>query len=1134
DITADTLFNGGEIAGVNALQLTLAERLTNQGELYGATLGLSATDLFNQGELSGDDLHLTLQETVHNSGLISGSQRVQLEADQVEQSGSLESRQLQVQANALDNQGTMLGVDELTLAINTTARNSGKWLSQGDSTLTARQLENTGQWQAKTLTLTADDVQNAGQLLGLSSLTMTAKNRLTNTKTGTLLTQGQAVLNAAEASNDGEWQADSLTLEAQTLNNRGHIQSDTSLTVTLENGDVDNQGTLWSKRADIAARTLTNAGEITGVNGLQLTLDDALTNQGALSSYQLIAQADRLDNRGKINGLDQLGITVNQNLNNTGTLYGAAVTLNANDLTNDGTLTGIDSLSLGLNGTLNNTRDISSTALTLNANDVVNHGTMTGVNGLTFLLGNHLDNQGTLNSQALAIAARDVTNGGRLNGTRSLQLTLDGTLTNTGDLISPHIGITAQNVLNHGQMLGADDLQLDLCNALENQGLISVSNTLGVIAKNLVQQGTLEARALTVDAQTLDNHGKMLGVDALTLAIVGTARNQGKWLSQGSSTLTAGQVDNQGQWQAGDITLQATDLTNRGQIFGLNALSLTTTNDLGNQQGGTLLSQGLAVLGAANVTNDGDWQADHLKLDAQQLTNRGRIQGDSGLTVTLDSNNPASLLTNQGTLISGGDTQLSASLLDNQGTVSGVGKIDVQSATIRNAGNVIADGALSLNGDYQGAGLLHTADTLTLRGNQLHNSGRWESRALALNGGTFSNTGTVIGERGITLELRDGLTVGSAGQLLTNGTLQVQAGNVSNDGLWQGNTLELSANGLTNGGSLLGQDGLRLDLLDTYQGNAQSRLLSDGEAVITADRLNQSGEIAAGTLSLTTGTLDNSGRVLGSNGLTVTNRDELLNRAGGELLTNGAGRLDSGTLSNAGTLQANDLQLRADEIDNQGRIQGTDALRLLDVLRYVGDKSSQLLSNGVATLHATRVDNAGLWQAGTLTLNGDMFSNSGTVAGLNGLSLNGDTLNNQGELFSQGAVTVTGKTLENGGTLTGVGGFTLNLTGRVDNLATGRLLSGGTGEVTTGVLRNQGLWQSDALQLTARDLEQQGNLLGVQRGTLQLSGAYQGAQGSQLVSGGDLSLTAHDITNRGQIQGSTLTLGADALTNHGT
>ncbi|WP_419720897.1 hemagglutinin repeat-containing protein, partial [Pectobacterium carotovorum] len=547
-----------------------------------------------------------------------------------------------------------------------------------------------------------------------------------------------------------------------------------------------------------------------------------------------------------------------------------------------------------------------------------------------------------------------------------------------------------------------------------------------------------------------------------------------------------------------------------------------------------LLSQGIAVLRAATAANDGDVQADRLTFDAQQLTNRGRMQGDHGLAIALDRANPASRLTNQGTLLSGGDSWLSASLLDNQGTVSGVGKLTLDSGVINNAGSVIADGALTLDGDYQGTGLLHTADTLTLRGNQLRNSGRWESRALALNGGAFDNTGTVIGERGITLELHDGLTVGGTGQLLTNGALQAQAGDVTNDGFWQGNTLALTANNLTNGGSLLGQDGLRLDLLNTYQGSALSRLLSDGDAVITADHLTQRGEIVAGTLSLTTGTLDNGGRVLGSNGLTVTNRDELINRAGAELLTNGAGRLDSGTLSNAGALQAGDLQLRAREMDNQGRIQGTDALRLLDVLRYVGDKSSQLLSKGAATLQAKQAENAGLWQAGTLTLHGDTFSNSGTVAGLNSLLLNGDALKNQGELFSQGTMTVIGTTLENGGTLTGVGGFTLNLTDRLDNLATGRLLSGGVGELTTGVLSNQGLWQSDDLRLNARDLEQQGNLLGVQRGTLQLNGAYQGAQGSQLVSGGELSLTANNLINRGQIQGSTLTLGAESLTNHGT
>ncbi|MFJ5316435.1 hemagglutinin repeat-containing protein [Pectobacterium versatile] len=1157
---AQQLTNRGRIQGDHGLAIVLdranpASRLTNQGTLLsGGDSWLSASQLDNQGTVSGvgkltldsgainnagsviADGALSLDGDYQGTGLLHTADTLMLRGNQLRNSGRWESRALALDGGAFNNTGTVIGERGITLELRDglTVGGTGQLLTNGALQAQADTVTNDGFWQGNTLTLTADDVGNAGQLLGLSALTLTAKNTLSNTQTGTLLTQGMAVLNAAEVSNEGEWQADSLTLDAQQLTNVGHIQGDKTLKATLANGELHNKGTLWSKIATVAAHTLTNEGTLTGVDGLQLTLDDALTNQGTLNSHQLAAQADRLDNSGKINGLDRLELTTGNSLTNRGTLYGAAVTLNASDLTNHGTLTGVDSLFLNLNGTLNNTRDIGSNALTLKARDVFNQGTLTGVNGLTLDLGNHLDNQGALNSQALTLAANEVTNGGQLNGTRDLQLTLDGTLTNTGDLTSQRTHITASDVLNHGQMLGSDDLQLNVRNTLDNRGLISGSTTLGVVANHIDQQGTLEARALKVDAQTLDNQGKMLGVDALTLAIAGTARNQGQWLSQGTSTLTAGQVDNHGQWQAGDITLQAADLTNSGQIFGINTLSLTAANGLTNQQNGTLLSQGIAVLRAATAANDGDVQADRLTFEAQQLTNRGQMQGDHGLAIALDRANPASRLTNQGTLLSGGDSWLSASLLDNQGTVSGVGKLTLDSGAINNSGSVIADGALTLDGDYQGAGLLHTADTLTLRGNQLRNSGRWESRALVLNGGAFDNTGTVIGERGITLELRDGLTVGNTGQLLTNGTLLAQAGTVTNDGFWQGNTLALTANNLTNGGSLLGQDGLRLDLLGTYQGRETSRLLSDGDVVITADRLSQNGEIAAGTLSLTTGTLDNGGRVLGSNGLTVTNRNELINRAGAELLTNGAGRLDSGTLSNAGALQAGDLQLRAREMENQGRIQGTDALRLLDVLRYVGDKGSQLLSKGVATLQAKQADNAGLWQAGTLTLNGYTFSNSGTVAGLNSLSLNGDVLKNQGELFSQGAVTLTGTTLENGGTLTGVGGFTLNLTDRVDNLATGRLLSGGVGQLTTGVLSNQGLWQSDDLHLTARDLDQQGNLLGVQRGTLQLTGAYQGAQGSQLVSGGELSLTAHDITNRGQVQGRTLTLDAEALTNHGT
>ncbi|TYL40741.1 hypothetical protein, partial [Dickeya sp. ws52] len=76
-------------------------------------------------------------------------------------------------------------------------------------------------------------VRNAGQVLGLSALTLTADNALTNTGTGKLLTQGAAVLSAATAENDGDWQAGQLQLTADRLRNGGRIHSDGDLVVTL-------------------------------------------------------------------------------------------------------------------------------------------------------------------------------------------------------------------------------------------------------------------------------------------------------------------------------------------------------------------------------------------------------------------------------------------------------------------------------------------------------------------------------------------------------------------------------------------------------------------------------------------------------------------------------------------------------------------------------------------------------------------------------------------------------------------------------------------------------------------------------------------------------------------------------------
>ncbi|MCI4239494.1 hypothetical protein, partial [Dickeya dianthicola] len=92
-----------------------------------------------------------------------------------------------------------------------------QWLSQGESRLTAAELDNQGDWQGDRITAGVERLRNAGQLLGLSAMTLTVNDALTNSVTGRLLTSGAAVLSAATAENDGEWQAGRLLLTADRL-----------------------------------------------------------------------------------------------------------------------------------------------------------------------------------------------------------------------------------------------------------------------------------------------------------------------------------------------------------------------------------------------------------------------------------------------------------------------------------------------------------------------------------------------------------------------------------------------------------------------------------------------------------------------------------------------------------------------------------------------------------------------------------------------------------------------------------------------------------------------------------------------------------------------------------------------------
>ncbi|RNM21853.1 hemolysin BL-binding protein, partial [Dickeya undicola] len=1068
DAGAQTVaLRGTQLSGAGRWQATGDLTLDGAGEvqwdgtlLAGGGLTVNAGSVSNRGTVAGGTVGLTTP-VLDNRGTVSG-------------------RQVRLQAGQLSNRGTLSA--DAGLAVQATrVDNGGSLLSGGGLTLAAGQTVNGGVLSGGAVTLSGDSLWNGGVLQGRQAVVLNT-GQLSQTAAGSLVSGGTMTLLTGDMETAGELTAQGLHLQAGQWRNTGTVSLGGDGQLTLD--ALDNRGWLAGQTLSLTAGQLDNSGTLLGVDALTLTADGALTNGG---TGRLLTQ-------------------------------GAAV-LRAATVTNDGEWQA-GSLQLTGDSLRNGGRIQSDGALTVAlspSGQLVNSGTL-AANGDTGLSLGGLDNRGTLSVRGgLTVAGAALHNAGQMAAQGALTLALSGAYDGVGDLYSDGAltlaGTTVSNGGGHwqGSTLAVTGQQLD------NRGSLTGVQSLTVTLPGaLTNTGRLDGQRLDLTAATLDNSGTLLGVDALTLAITGTARNQagGRWLSQGDGRLTAAMLDNQGGWQSGRIAVTAGGVRNAGQLLGIAALTLTADNALTNTGTGSLLTQGAAVLTAAAVDNDGEWQAGSLQLTADRLRNGGRILSEGDLQITLP--------------VADDTPWRAARQLAQDVQAAGLGALS-------NSGTLAADGDSRITGrQVDNQGLLASGGDLVLSAGDLTNGGRVESRTLQLTGGQLDNGGTLLAEQGGDLRLSGGLTVGADGRLLSNGDWQVQAGAVLNQGGWQGHSLTLNAASLSNDGTLLATDGVTLSLQQDYTGGTNSRVQGNGVVTLTAQTVSQQGELGGDRLQLDTGTLTNGGRLVGLSHLDVTSRGTLTNTADGALLGNGVTGITAAALDNAGVLQGDALTLQATTVNNDGRVQGTSALTLSGVSRYTGTDGSQLLSGGAATLGIDNADNAGLWQAGDLRFTGTTLTNSGTLYGRGGLTLDAARLTNRGQLTTQGLATLRGQQFDNGGTLTALGGFTAQYGDSVTNQRDGQLLSGGTGYLTTGTLDNQGLWQSDRLDLTADTLHNAGTLLGLDDGDLRLTGAYQGESGSQVLGNGAFSLNAATIDTAGQWQARDITLRGGSLRNQGT
>ncbi|WP_454770182.1 contact-dependent inhibition effector tRNA nuclease [Escherichia coli] len=894
-----------------------------------------------------------------------------------------------------------------------------------------------------------------------------------------------------------------------------------------------------SSRRDIV---LSN-GTLNSDKDLSLTAGGRITQQNekltAGRDVTLAAKNITQDTASQINAARDIVTVASDTLTTQGQITaGQNLTASATTLTQDGIL--LAKSHAGLNaGTLNNSGAVQGATLTLGSTTLSNSGSL-------------------LSGGPLTMNTRDFTQSGRTGAKGKVDIMASGKLTSTGLLVSDDaLVLKAQDVTQNGVLSGGKGLTVSAQTLSSGKKSVTHSDaamTLNVTTVALDGETSagdtlrVQADKLSTAAGAQLQSGKNLSINARDARLAGTQAAQQTMVVNASEKLT-----HSGKSSAPSLSLSAPELTSSGVLVGsaLNTQSQTLTNS-GLLQGEASLTVNTQRLD--NQQNGTLYSAADLTLDIPDIRNSGLITGDNGLMLNAVS------LSNPGKIIA--DTlSVRATTLDGDGLLQGAGALAL-------AGDTLSQGS---------HGRWLTADDLSLRGKTLNTAGTTQGQNITVQADRWANSGSVLATGNLTASATGQLTstgdimsqgdttlkaatTDNRGSLLSAGTLSLDGNSLDNSGTVQGDHVTIRQNSVTNSGTLTGIAALTLA---ARMVSPQPALMNNGGSLLTS-----------GDLTITAGSLVNSGAIQAADSLTARLTGELVSTAGSKVTSNGEMALSALNLSNSGQWIAKNLTLKANSLTSAGDITGVDTLTLTVNQTLNNQANGKLLSAGVLTLKADSVTNDGQLQGNATTITAGQLTNGGHLQGETLTLAASGGVNNRsgGVLMSRNALNVSTATLSNQGTIQGGGGVSLNATDRLQN--DGKILSGSNLTLTAQVLANtgSGLVQAATLLLDVVNTVNGGRVLAtgsadVKGTTLNNTGTLQGAdllvnyhtfsnsgtllgtsglgvKGSSLLqngtgrlySAGNLLLDAQDFSGQGQVVATgdvTLKLIA-ALTNHGT
>lgn len=795
-------------------------------------------------------------------------------------------------------------------------------IAQGSITASAEQLHLQGNQRAQ-----GDIVLASRDESLLDKATLLAGNTV-SVKAGGKITLHASQLNAGvdEAGNIGEQGAVSLQSTELALQ---QSQVTAAKISALSTGNI-----AQDKASSLAARQLKLSGQQLRLEGqLAANNDLSLTGQSLLGSKTA-----------------SLGSQKNITLNLSGDSEWAGQMVAGNDLifsgrnlTNSGQLLAANQFHLTGMRVENHGR-IFATDIDIEAKALSNQGQLQG------------DNRVVLTADSLAQSASGTVNSGRALTLRAAEMDIGG------ELQSQILDVKGANWRNHGNVVAQEHAQLLLDNTIDNRGVFVSTGDIALSFNELNNSGRILGNSLALNGKNINNSGQLEGQQQLTLQL--DNQYQGKYSgglkSGGQLSVTAADIDNQGQWQSDSLKATAEQFTNNGKVLSIGLQDINLSGALTNQQQGQFLTDGKFILTADKMINNGLLQG-NLAVALNGLT---QYQGGAGgqlLTHGIGEIHADNL--NNAGLIQAGSLLLVSDALDNAGTLSGLSQLQV------NSRNMITN---------QARGQFLSDSTLKLDSNQLVNNGLMQGDRVFLLGQYLTNNGTLLGLTHLELQATS-LTNNNGGKILSGQDLYFTTSALQQNGQW------------TALGDLTGEVNGSLDFNGVMAAGKRLSLQVDGD-------LNQRGSLQGNDVRVTSrGVITNRGQFAAGAGSLILNGAAINQEQSGSLQSGGVTSLTSRSdINNHGFVgTAGDLLLQA-----VGAVNNTNLLYAGGSMRLLADAIHNVRGDILAGNHLwMQRDNAG-------NSNREIINTSGNIETQHGdMVLNTASLLNRRDGF-----TVTEKT----------------------------------------------------------------------------------------------------------------------------